>query len=99
MNFEINLIILIKQFFQHDKKVMISWEQKQLLKMKQKAFFIIFKELSVKQITQFFLGRWESDFNNVSICMNIPAYAYASIYLNKQSSEYAKISECVWCST
>ena len=31
--------------------------------MKQKAFFIIFKWLSLKQIKQIFLGRGESDFN------------------------------------
>ena len=42
MNFEINLIILIKPFFQHDKKVMISWEQKQLLKDETKSVFYHF---------------------------------------------------------
>ena len=39
--------------------------------MKQKAFFIIFKGLSMKQITQIFFGRWESDFkvnDSVLIC-------------------------------
>ena len=46
MTFEINLIFLIESFFQHDQKVMT------------KAFFIIFKRLSRKQITETF---WEGE--------------------------------------
>ena len=69
MNFKVNLIFLIKPFFLHDQKVVkktkISWESKELLfKMKQKTIFITFKGLSIKQITQFFFGRWESDSKN-----------------------------------
>ena len=30
--------------------------------MKEKAFFIIFKRLSMKQIKQIFFGKWETDF-------------------------------------
>ena len=67
MNFEINLIFLIKLFFLHEQIVMtktqISWERKELLRWNKKQFFIIFKGLFMKQITQFFFGRWESDFN------------------------------------
>ena len=58
MNFEINLILLIKSFFLPDQKVMIKTNilrTKRAFKMKGKAFFIIFKGLSMKQITQFFL--------------------------------------------
>ena len=36
---------------------------KRAFKVKQKAFFIIFKGLSMKQITEIFLGRCEPDFN------------------------------------
>ena len=58
MNFEINFIFLIKPFFPHDQKVMIQnvniLTMKRAFKMKQKAFFIVFKGLSIKQITQFF---------------------------------------------
>ena len=52
INFEVNLIFLIKPFFLHDRKVLRT---ERPFKMKQKAFFIIFKGLSIKQITQFFL--------------------------------------------
>ena len=48
MNFEINLIFLIKSFFLHDQKVFI----KELLRWNKKHFFIIFEGLSMKQITQ-----------------------------------------------
>ena len=36
---------------------------KRAFKIKWKAFFIICKELSLKQIKRIFFGRWESDFN------------------------------------
>ena len=58
MNFEINLTFLIKPFFLHDQKVMIKLDylqQKELLRWNKKHFFIIFKGLSMKQITQIFL--------------------------------------------
>ena len=59
MNFEINLIFLIKPFFLHDQKVMIKTlnilRPKRPFKMKKKAFFIIFKGLSTKKTTQIFL--------------------------------------------
>ena len=58
MNFEINLLFLIKPHFLHDQKVKakieISWERKMVLGWN-KAFFIIFKELWLKQIKQIFL--------------------------------------------
>ena len=42
MNFEVNLVFLIKSFFLHDQNVMtkteISWEQKELLRRKKKDF-------------------------------------------------------------
>ena len=52
-----NLIFLIKPFFLHeqkDKNLNILRTQR-AFKMKQKAFFTIFKGLSLKQIKQFFL--------------------------------------------
>ena len=57
MNFEVNLICLIKPFFLHEQK---SWQKFRYLEnkknlIKQKPFFMIFKEFSLKQITQFFL--------------------------------------------
>ena len=59
MNFEINLIFLIKPFFLHEQTVMIktniSWEWRELLIWKKKKIFFIVKELSMKQITQVFL--------------------------------------------
>ena len=53
MNFEVNLI-----FHRRDKNRNIL-RTKRVFKMKLKAFFIIFKGLSIKLITKFF-GRWES---------------------------------------
>ena len=51
MNFEVDLIFLVKPFFLHDQKVVtktkISWERKELLRFK--------KHFSIKQKTQFFL--------------------------------------------
>ena len=58
MNFKIKLIFLIKPFFLHDLKVTkteISSERKELLRWNKKAFFIISKGFSIKQITHFFL--------------------------------------------
>ena len=50
----------------------MSWQkltylenEKSLKSMKQKAFFITFKGLSIKQIEQKFFGRWESDFTQI----------------------------------
>ena len=47
MNFEVNLIFLIKPF---STKTYISWERKALSR-----FFIMFKVFSMKQITQLFV--------------------------------------------
>ena len=59
MNFDDNLIFLIKLFSLHDQKVVtktkIFWKQKELLRWNKNAFLVIFKGLSVKLITQFFL--------------------------------------------
>ena len=59
MNFEVNLIFLIKLLFLAWQKccirTKISWEQKKLLRWK-KIFFIIFQDLSIKSITQIFSG-------------------------------------------
>ena len=57
MNFEVNLIFLIKPFFLHDQN---KFHDKNFT-MKYKAFFIIFKGISIKEITNVF-GRWESEF-------------------------------------
>ena len=58
MNFEINLIFLIKSFFLPDQKVMIKTlnilRTKRAFKMKYKTFFIIFKELSMKETNKIF---------------------------------------------
>ena len=49
MNFEVNLIFLIKQFFLHDQKVVtktkISWERKELLRWNKKHFSSILKDI------------------------------------------------------
>ena len=54
INFEIKLIFLIKPFFQHTQKVNTKnlniLRTKRAFKIKQKAFFIIFEGLSLKQI-------------------------------------------------
>ena len=53
-----NLIFRIKPFFLHGKKyntnVLNIFRTNRAFKMKEKAFFTIFKELSLKQIKQFF---------------------------------------------
>ena len=58
MNFEINLIFLIKSFFLPDQKVMIKTlnilRTKRAFKMKYKTFFIIFKALSMKETNKIF---------------------------------------------
>ena len=60
MNFEFNLIYLIKRFFLHDQKAksrdknLNIFRRKRYFIMKEKAFFINFKRLSMKQITQVF---------------------------------------------
>ena len=58
MNLKVNLIFLIKPFFLHDQKVVTKTKNilrtKRAFKIKQKAFFITFKGISIKQITQFF---------------------------------------------
>ena len=65
MYFETNLSFLISL---HDRKSqdknLIILKTKRAFKMEWKAFFIIFKGLSLKQMKINFFGRWESDFNN-----------------------------------
>ena len=74
MNFEVNLILLIKSFFLHDQNVVtktkISSERKELLRWNKKAFFIIPKGLSIKQITQIFVEGESSTLNLLSIKLN-----------------------------
>ena len=56
MNFEVNFIFLFKPFFLHDQKVMT--ETLKILRKKRAfnmSFFITFKGLSMKQVTQFCL--------------------------------------------
>ena len=63
MNFEIDLVFLIKPFFCMTKKSRQKFkylENEKSFKMKQKAFFIIFKGLSLKQIKQFYFSEGES---------------------------------------
>ena len=59
MNFEVNLIFLIKPLFEHDQKVVTktlkSWERKELLRWNKKRFSSFSKQAK----TQFF-GRWET---------------------------------------
>ena len=53
MDFEINVIFLVEPFFPHDQKAMTKTNilrMKRAFKMKQKPFFIIFKDVSLKQI-------------------------------------------------
>ena len=59
MNFEVNLVFLIKPFFLHDqkrrgKKKLNILTTKTAFKMKSKAFFIISKGFSIKKKTKFF---------------------------------------------
>ena len=49
-----------------------------------KAFFIIFKGLSLKQIKPTFLGRWESDFNNVNKLNNLNKFLINQSWLINQ---------------
>ena len=56
MRFAVNFIFLVKLFFLYDEKVLNILRTKKAFKMKQKAFFIIFKALSMKQITVFLKG-------------------------------------------
>ena len=61
--------------------------------MKEKAFFITFKKLSIKQITQFFLeGDRPSDFNKKTLVLNI-----LEIYVNFHNT--GKIFDQTWCTT
>ena len=60
MNFEVNLIFLVKPFFLHNWKVVrktgISWERKELLRWNRKHFPLLLKGFqSSKYITQTFL--------------------------------------------
>ena len=70
MNFEINLIFLIRLFFLHDQKVIIkiwiSWEQKELLIWNKKHFLSFSRAFNEENIANFF-GRWDSDFKIVWI--------------------------------
>ena len=54
--FESNFFILIKPFFQHDKKVKTktwwSWEQKELLRWKSKYFSSFLKGFSCQKLSQ-----------------------------------------------
>ena len=56
MNFEINLMFLIKPLFLHAQKVTIKTliSREQELLRRNKTFFVIFNGLSMKQIKQFF---------------------------------------------
>ena len=60
MNFEVILVFMIKTFFLNDqkekKKKLSILRTKSSFKVKQKAFFIIFKGLSIKKIMQYFWG-------------------------------------------
>ena len=64
LNFEINLIFLIKPFFLHAQKlkikVSITWERKEFLRWNKKHFQHFWRAI-IKANKQFF-GRWESDF-------------------------------------
>ena len=69
MNFEINLIFLIKAFFLHDQNVMIktemSWERKELFRWNKKHFSSFLKGFQWSKWRKFFFKRWKSDFNIV----------------------------------
>ena len=91
MNFEVNLIFLTL-FFLHDQKVLTKTlnilRTKRAFKMKSKAIFIIFKELSIRQITQIFSGRWETDFNSFLSS----TYKFDTVYtLAYDSFKYAQV--------
>ena len=55
MNFVVNLVFLIKPFFKSHNKNLNIFRTKRAFKMKWKVFLIIFKGLSMKQLTQNFL--------------------------------------------
>ena len=57
MNFEINFVFLIKPLFLHDQsqeKNLNIIRTEKAFEVKEKAFFIIIKGLSLKQIKNFF---------------------------------------------
>ena len=68
INFDVNLIFLIKPFFLHDQKVMtktqVFWERKKLLRWNKKHFSSFIRAFSQANNTYFFRG-WESDFKGV----------------------------------
>ena len=59
MNFELNLIFLIKRIFLHEQNIrdknLKILKKKELLRWNKKRFFIISKGLLINQITQIFL--------------------------------------------
>ena len=65
MNFEVNLIFLLKLFFLHDQnvvtKTLISWERKKLLRQNKKHFLSFLKVFNQANDTNI-SGMWESDF-------------------------------------
>ena len=68
MNFEVNLIILIKPFFLHDRKVVtkiqISGKQKELLRLK-KAFSSFLKGFQSSKKCKFFLEGESPSLNKI----------------------------------
>ena len=69
INFNINLIFLIKPLFLHDQKVktkiQISWERKEFLRRNKKHLFSQKAFIEANKIT-FFRG-WKPDFNKIKI--------------------------------
>ena len=69
MSFEVNLIFLIKPFFLHDKKVMIkiliSSEQKELLKWNKIHFPSFLKSFQSSKWYSYYYRRWEFDFKKI----------------------------------
>ena len=69
MNFEVNLIFLIKHSFLHDQKVLtkglISWERKKLLRWNKKYFHHFYRAFNQADNTVLF-GWWASDFKRLN---------------------------------
>ena len=74
MNFEIDLVFLIKPFFCMTKKSRQKFkylENEKSFKIKQRAFVIIFKGLSLKQIKKNYFSEGESREGNDNLSLQL----------------------------
>ena len=89
IDFEINLRFLIEPFFPHDQKVKTKLKilrMKKAFKVIWKAFFIIFKGLSLKQTKQFFL-KGESPVLKGFLCLMLKTLVSYEIFCDNLRSK------------